>query len=539
MVVYPNTQSFYCFGCGAGGDVISFIMRIENLDYVEAIHFLAKRVGLTVPEEGQTDQTGQKKARILEINREAARFFHQCLKSPLGKKGYDYFKERQLSDKVIVKYGLGYAPDGWNVLRDHLKKKGFTYEEMEMAFLVRKGKNDSYYDLFRNRVMFPIIDVRGNVIAFGGRVLDDSKPKYLNSNDTLVFKKSRNLFSLNFAKTTKEKRLILAEGYMDVIAISAAGFENVVATLGTALTSEQSRLISKYAEEVIIAYDSDEAGQKATHRAINLLSEVGVSTKILKMENAKDPDEFIKKFGAKRFEILLDSSGDVIEFELNKLKKQFDIEQTNGKVEYIRRSVSILASVKNRLEREVYAGIIANDTGVAVESLMAQADSLIKKRKAAQQKKEWGEIKSNQKAMIDRVNPEKAKNLREALAEEGIIALLLQYPDNCEWILSKIGEEDFVTEFNRRVFARINSLFLANNEIGLSDLMPFFSDTECGRIAAMTAESEKDRITPTIVDDYISVLKKHKQSLKAQDIKALTPEDLEQYRMKRVFNKKR
>ena len=533
MVIYPNTQSFYCFGCGAGGDVISFIMRIENLDYVEAVHFLAKRVGLTVPEEGESDRAGQIKARILEINRESARFFHHCLKSPMGRAGYEYFKQRQLSDQTIVKYGLGFAPDSWNALRDHLRKKGFTYEEMEQAAVVRKGRNDSVYDQFRNRVMFPIIDVRGNVIAFGGRVLDDSKPKYLNSNDTLVFKKSRNLFSLNFAKNSKEKRLILAEGYMDVIAIHAAGFENVVATLGTALTSEQSRLISKYAEEVVIAYDSDEAGQKATHRAINLLSEVGVSTKILKMEGAKDPDEYIKKFGAKRFEILLDASGDVIEFELGKIKKQFDIEDTNGKVEYTRRSVSVLASVKNRLEREVYAGLVAKETGVTVDSLMAQADALIKKRRRAEEKKEWNVIKTNQKVLSDRINPEKARHLRAARAEEGIIALLLRYPDSCGEILSKIREEDFVTQFNQCVFSRINTLFRANNEIGLSDLNPDFSEPEFDRIAAMVAESENENAAIAMLEDYISVLREYRSSLKAQDVKTLTPEDLERYRQEK------
>lgn len=533
MVVYPNTQSFYCFGCGAGGDVISFIMRIENLDYVEAIHFLAKRAGLTVPEDGESDRTGQQKARILEINREAARFFHHCLKTPAGRPGYAYFKQRKLSDQTIVKYGLGFAPDSWSALRDHLRKKGYRDEELVLADVARKGRNGSVYDQFRNRVIFPIIDVRGNVIAFGGRVLDDSKPKYLNTNDTLVFKKSRNLFSLNFAKNSRSKRLILAEGYMDVIAVNAAGFENVVATLGTALTAEQARLISKYAEEVVVAYDSDEAGQKATHRAINLLSEVGVSTRILKMEGAKDPDEYIQKFGARRFEMLLDASGDVIEFELDKLKQRYDLEDTNGRVEYVRRSVSVLAEVKNLLEREVYAGLVARDTGVSVSSLMAQAASLAKRRRQTQEKNEWNKIQSNQRVLSDRVNPEKAGHLREARAEEGILGLLLRYPDDCGMILSKVGEEDFVTAFNRRVFSRINALFRANNEIGLSDLTPDFSEPERDRLAALIAESERAGATLTLLDDYIAVLREHQDSLKGKDVRELTPEDLEAYRMKR------
>ncbi len=305
--VYMDNGSFYCFGCGTGGDVITFVMKIENLSYVEAIKFLADRAGMTMPDEAKNNEASQIKSRVLEINRTAARFFHNTLaKSPDGEKGRRYFAERQLSPATITKYGLGYAPDDWHKLSNHLKSQGYTEDELVTANLCARGKNDGIYDLFRDRAIFPIIDLRGNVIAFGGRIIDGSGPKYLNSSDTPVFKKSRNLFSLNFAKKSEEKRLILAEGYMDVIAINQAGFENVVATLGTALTQEQARLMSQYAEEIIIAYDSDGAGQNATHKAINLLSEVGVRTKIIRMEGAKDPDEYIKKFGAARFRHLLD-----------------------------------------------------------------------------------------------------------------------------------------------------------------------------------------------------------------------------------------
>ncbi|MBC8609787.1 DNA primase [Massilimaliae timonensis] len=530
MVIYPNTQSFYCFGCGAGGDVISFVMRIENLDYVEAVHFLAKRAGLTVPEDGESDKTGQMKTRILEINRETARFFHHCLKSPAGKAGYDYFKNRQLSDKTITKYGLGYAPDSWNALRDHLRKKGFSYPEMEAACVVVKGKKGSYYDQFRNRVMFPIIDLRGNVIAFGGRVLDDSKPKYLNSPDTLVFKKSRNLFSLNFAKNQKGNRLILAEGYMDVISINAAGFENVVATLGTALTAEQARLISKYATEVVIAYDSDEAGQKATHRAINLLSEVGVSAKILKMSGAKDPDEYIKKFGARRFEMLLDDAGNVVEFELNKLKAAYDLENTSDKVEYVRRSISVISSIQNRMEREVYAGLVSKDTGVSVASILSQVDSAIKRKRRQQEKDEWNSIQKETRAATDRINPEKANFYKEALAEEQIIAYLLRNPEDTVQILSQIREEDFVTSFNRKVLSCMISLFQANNEIVLSALTPYFIQPEMGRISQILARTDENRFSREVLEDCIRVLKQHKSSLKAIDLANATPEELERYR---------
>jgi DNA primase len=530
MVVYQDTQSFYCFGCGAGGDVITFIMKIENLEYVEAVRFLARRVGMEVPDEVDHDRSAFLKSRILEINRETARFYHRVLKTSLGQKGLAYFKNRQLSDKTITRYGLGYAPEGWDYLKKHLREKGFTYEEMYAANVVARGKSGNYYDFFRNRVMFPVIDVRGNVIAFGGRVLDDSKPKYLNTSDTPVFKKSRNLFSLNFAKNTQKDYFILAEGYMDVIAVNAAGFENVVATLGTSLTSEQARLISKYAKEVVIAYDSDGAGQAATHRAINLFSEVGLATKILKMEGAKDPDEYIKKFGALRFERLLESAGNIVEFELNKVKAACNLEETDGKLEYIRRCVSILSSIKNRLEREVYAGIVAKETGVSQTSLISQVNAAIRKNQKKEEQREWNEIQANKKVASDRVNAEKIRFLRQALAEEGIIAFLFRNPDYLEYILSKIGTDDFVTTFNKRVFSQMVDKITENQEISLSMLTPSFSEEENGKISQILAKNSGERQTKKLVDDYIDVLLEHKHSLKAKDIESIDLDEIEKFR---------
>lgn len=475
FVVYPESQSFYCFGCGAGGDVISFIMRAENLEYAEAVRFLARRVGMEIQEDGETDELTKLKSRIFEMNREAARFFHSALKSPAGKEGYEYFKRRGLSDKIITSYGLGYAPDSWDSLIKHLLKKGFSTNEMYQAALVQKGRNGSFYDQFRNRVMFPIIDLRGNVIAFGGRVLDDSKPKYLNSADTPVFKKSRNLFSLNLAKNEIKDKLILAEGYMDVISIYSAGFKNVVATLGTALTEEQARLMSKYASQVVIAYDSDGAGQTATHRAINILSEAGLTARVLHMEGAKDPDEYIKKFGVKRFEMLIDGATDVIEHELNAVKKSVDIDTTEGKIEYLKRAVSVLAEVNNPLERDVYTGMVVEASGASFETVKAQTEILLKRKRASAKKREWQDIVTNKEVVRDRVNPEKAQNLKEAVAEEGIIAFLFDNPDYYEYMLSKIAIDDFVTDFNKRVISAMCAIKKENVEVGLSVLAPAFT----------------------------------------------------------------
>ncbi len=527
MVVYPDTQSFFCFGCGTGGDAISFVMRVENIEYVEAIHLLANRVGLKVPEDGESDKTAELKSTIYEMNKVTAKFFYSCLMSKHGLEARKYFKERGLDKSTINKYGLGFAPDSWNALRDYLKSKGYTYEQMSQAYLITKGKNNSFYDIFRNRVIFPIIDIRGNIIAFGGRVLDDSKPKYLNTADTPVFKKSRNLFSLNFAKNSKRKNFILAEGYMDVIAVNSHGYDNVVATLGTALTAEQARIISKYTSEVVIAYDTDAAGQTATHRAINLLSEVGIKTKVLKMTGAKDPDEYIKKFGEKRFEILMDNAGNVIEFELNNLKKSLDLEDTNGKIEYIKKAVGILSQVKNPLEREIYANIVSNDTQATVQSILTQVNSIIKSKRRAEEKREWSDIQSNKSFALDKINPQKQKYKKIALSEEGIIAFLYNNNDYFKYIMSKISVSDFVTEFNRRVFEYMVNNLNRNEQIHLSMMHSDFSMEEHSQISKILVTNNEFKNTKETLDDYLNVLLNDKYRYNEEDIASMSNEEIE------------
>ena len=513
MVVYPDTQSFYCFGCGTGGDVISFIMKIENLDYVESIKFLSQRYGLEVPSNSNIENAGMIRSRILEMNREAARFFHKCLKSPIGVQGLEYFKKRQLPAKVITKYGLGYAPNSWDSLIKHLKSKGFTINEMEQAKLVSKGKNNSYYDFFRNRVMFPVIDLRGNVIAFGGRVLDDSKPKYLNSPETVVFKKSKNLFSLNFAKKVKLDNLILAEGYMDVIAINSAGFENVVATLGTALTPEQARLISKYTEEVIIAYDSDQAGQNATHRAINLLSEVGIIAKSLHIKDAKDPDEYIKKFGASRFKLLLDGASDVVKYELKTAKQKFDLDDSLQKQEYIKRASYIIANVKGKIAREIYAGIVSKETEISIENILSMINGI--------------DIYNN------KVNPQKRDFLLQSEAEEGIIQYLLRDFQLKDYILKKISVDDFVTDFNKRVFKTIIDNITEYNELTFSEILNFFTPEEKNEIARIQARKRNEKFNIEVLDDYMKILLDYKESLDVKKVDDLDILQIEELRIKK------
>ena len=524
MVVYPDTQSFFCFGCGAGGDVISFIMRIENLDYVEAVKFLAQRVGMTVPEGETQDRASRMKPIILEINRLAARFYHDTLKSPAGEPGRAYFAGRQLTPKTMVKYGLGYAPNSWDALRNYLKEKGFSYEQMAEAGVVNKGRSGGYYDAFRNRVMFPIIDLRKNVIGFGGRVLDDSKPKYLNTNDTLVFKKSRNLFSLNFAKNHTDGRLILAEGYMDVIAVNQAGFENVVATLGTALTPEQARLIAGYAKEVVIAYDSDGAGRKATDRAVGLLEEAGVSAKILQLRGAKDPDEYIKKFGAQRFKLLLDGAGNVTAYRLGDIRSRYDLETPEGRSGYLTEALKYLATLKSPVEREVYAGELASQTGILRETVLSNLEWEVKMNFRREKKKEWQDIASSRELYGDRVNPQRASNLSASLAEEGIIAFLFKNPDYLSRILEKTGEEQFVTDFNRKLFHSLVEKLRLNGGAALSDFAGELSPEEMGRLSAIV--NRDFPMTEQVLEDYIRGLEDAKRRNISQKAGELSEDEL-------------
>ena len=507
--IYTDNQSFYCFGCGAGGDVITFIMKSENLSYIEAVKYLAERANISMPEDQVDDKSGKIKQRVFEINRAAAKFFFSQLKSSAGRKGLEYLLNRGLSPETIKKYGLGFADDKWTTLTNYMQSEGYSADELVTAGLCGRSKSGRVFDIFRNRVIFPIIDLRGNVIAFGGRLIDGEGPKYLNSSDTPVFKKSRNLFSLNFAKDSHEKRLILAEGYMDVIAVNQAGFSNVVATLGTALTPEQARLMSQYAEEIIISYDSDEAGQKATYRAINLLSEVGLKTKILKINDAKDPDEFIKKFGSTRFKLLLDNSEGAIVFEINKCKNGLDMDSDVARVEYLSRVTKVLSEIISPVEREVYISRVANEQGISKQTILYEVNSIIKKRQKSQDKKEWRNITNQIVSKRDNINPEAAKYPKEAKAEAGIIAYLFLHPDKLSDISERISPDDFVTSFNKKVYESLVHHIENSVEISISVFNSEFSPDEMGKISEILAKFREIQITHDTVNDYIDVLLSH------------------------------
>lgn len=505
--IYTDSQSFYCFGCGAGGDVINFIRLMEHLDYVESVKFLAQRAGIPMPDDGG-DKTSMIKQRMLEINREAARFYRDVLISEKGREGWIYLRERQLSENTIRKYGLGYAPDEWGALKKHMLAKGFREQELiDAALLVRSQKSNNTYDKFRHRVMFPIIDRRGNIIAFGGRTLEPDAPaKYLNSDETAVFHKRSNLFSLNFAKNTKEKFLILCEGYMDVISLNQAGFDNAVATLGTAITPEQARLMRQYCEEVVISYDSDGAGQKATMKAINLLSDAGVDARVLQMTGAKDPDEYVKKYGPDGFRTLLRQAGGAISFELKKLTIGLDMESPEGRASYLKKAIVLLAQVESRIDRMVYVSDTAKLCGMTPAEIEKAVEERRRYNSKAAQKQERQEIinpgRNSQTVRELKLSPEDK-------AQRGIIAFMLHSPDYLKRVEERITAEHFPTELYKKMYSIIANRIKNGDSLDISSIGDEFSAEEVGRITGIISENNLLPYQKERLYEYITVLEKY------------------------------
>ncbi len=494
FTVFPSTKSFYCFGCGAGGDVVTFIMKRENLEYRAALELLANRAGITIPEEKNDsyDPGAVKRERVLAMNREAAKFFHSCLYSPQGAAGLEYLTKRGLSGSTIKHFGLGFAPESFGMLTDFLQSRGYTAKEMSAAFLCGISKKTGKpFDYFRNRVIFPIIDVTGNVVAFGGRVMDDSVPKYLNTSDTPAFKKSRNLFALNFAKSNCAERMILCEGYMDVIACHAHGFENAVATLGTAITPDQARIMSRYTKQVIISYDSDEAGQKATSKAMKLLAEVGLDVRVLRIPGAKDPDEFLKKNGStanEKFRLLLDQSRAGFEFKLESVLSRHDITKPDEKVKAAEELCRIIAEVWSEAEREVYIGVVSQRLELPRDSLKNDVRRIQRARDKSEKREEFGEIVRKTAGFGDRVNQETIRNAAAVSTEENILGILLLFPENLGLIRSgklELSASDFCSDFNRRVFEETMNHSDDAHMFDYGTLAEFFSADEMGRITSM------------------------------------------------------
>lgn len=511
FVVYPETQSFYCFGCGAGGDVITFIKKISNLEYVEAVKLLASRVGMPMPNE--EDKAGEMRRKVLAINRDAARYFYDQLNKPTPEAALarEYWRRRRgLSDDTIRRFGLGYAPDSYSDLLHYLKGRGYNEEELLESGLVRRSEKGNLYNLFRHRMITPIIDLRGNVIAFGGRVLDDSKPKYINSPETVVYKKSRTLFALNIAKRSTSRRYILCEGYMDVISMHQAGFDTAVCACGTALTPEQVKLIGEYADEVILSYDSDEAGQKAAARSLELFAPSPARVSVLNIPGAKDPDEFIKKFGRDRFEMLLNGTANATEFKLAKIRAKYDIATDKGRLDYIKEALALLAGHISPTEREVYAGRLAEETGISRGAIQTQLQGAVRRAEQTARRRRQQQLAGEGVAASIKVPYDLggSKALGLANAEQQLVAAMLKDPAVIRKVRTKITPGEFLLPEMQQVCSAIFALDSQGAAVSLSALGAVLSEQDLAQLAQLLARNADLNLTDQDIEMFLARIRK-------------------------------
>lgn len=504
--VVPERQMYKCFGCGKGGGVINFIMEIENLSYPDAVRFLAKRAGLEVPEERGDGGFRKRRERLLALNKEAARYFHSVLHSPAGRAGVDYlFGKRRLSKATVTRFGLGMAPDGWDKLITEMESKGYEKSELLEAGLVVLSKEGRVYDRFRNRVMFPIIDLRGDVIGFGGRVLDDSTPKYLNSPDTPIFNKGRNLFALNIAKKTRLGRIILTEGYMDTLSLHQAGFDCAVASLGTALTGDHAQLLARYTKEVVIAYDGDGAGVSAAQRAIGLLEKTGMKVRVLRMKGAKDPDEFIGKYGAEAFAKLLDQSENHIEYRIDQVKGKYDLTDDAQRVEFLKEAVPILAQLPSPAEREIYGARCAELAGVSAEVVTQEV-------KRERSRLSWKAKKQKERRDLTptvQLQPKERAlrydNIRSARAEEGVLRLVVLDPE-LFGSAAVLEPEHFSAPLLGKVFGLLRARWISGLSVSLAALAGELEPAEMSHLSGVLTQPESLQNGARAMRDYIEII---------------------------------
>ena len=466
--VAPDKGIYYCFGCHKGGGAINFMMEVEGLTYPDAVRALAKRAGMEVPEDEQYQSRYRQQERLWALMKEAGRFFYSQLYSPAGKACLEYTTGRGLTKAIITQFGMGYAPNTWNSLVDAMRKKGYTDQELVAADLAGE-KNGRVYDRFRNRLMFPIIDVRGNVVGFGGRVLDDSKPKYLNSNDTVIFNKRKNLFGLNLAKKSKAGSLILVEGNIDVVTMHQYGFDNAVASLGTSLTDEQATLISRYADQVVLLYDGDAAGQKATKRAIPILEKAEIAVKVLQIPDNMDPDDYLRKFGPDKFKMLLEDSSNRVEYQLNTIKTAYDLTSDDQRVKYLQEAAELLSTLGSAVQREIYGHRVAELAKVSYETVKLETNKAFRRRMAKERRKQEAIDLAPARALQPKSRSIRYDNVKSAVAEEGIIAQSIREPA----LLDQVGTlqpEDFSVELLGRVFAQLQSRHGQGLEVSLGVL---------------------------------------------------------------------
>ena len=505
--VAPDKQIFHCFGCGAGGGPIRFIMKIEGLEFPDAVRFLAKQYGMEVPEDTADRGQRQRRDRLLELMKEAARWFYAQLHAPRGTAPMEYFVRRSLSKRTMNNFGLGYAPDSFHALLDAMTAKGYTKEELFAAGLTARSQKGTYYDKFRNRVMFPIIDIRGDVIAFGGRVMDDSKPKYLNSPETMIFNKSRNLFAMNIAKKTKSDYFLLAEGYMDVIALHQAGFDSAVASLGTSLTEEQARLLSRYTKNVIICYDADNAGQNAAQRAIDILGRAGLSVRVLRIPGAKDPDEFIKEHGAEAFRKLIERSENHIMYRLQNIQDKYDLTQDDQRVLFLKEAAREVASLDNAVEREVYTARAAKTAGVTAQAFSIEVKNEMEKRRRFEKKRYQREVRAAADAAQPKDRSLHYDNVRSARAEEGLLGLIFADSSLIPELRELITPAEFSSPLLGKLYESACQLFDEGHQVAATALEQELTSGEMDHLAMVLRKPVPGEKRSQAMRDYVNVIR--------------------------------
>ena len=515
--VAPDKGMYYCFGCHKGGGVINFQMEIEGLSYPDAVRALAKRAGMTVPEDEQYQSRYCHQERLWAIHKEAARFFHGKLYAPEGKAALNYALGRGMPKGILTKFGIGYAPDSWTDLVDALRKKGYTDEELKDSGLVTVSRKDGrLFDRFRDRLMFPIIDVRGNVIGFGGRIMkkDDEAAKYLNSPETLIFNKRKNLFALNIAKKSKLGYLILVEGYMDAIALHQYGFDCAVASLGTALTEDGANLLSKYTDQVVLIYDGDNAGQNATKRAIPILEKAGLQVKVLQMRDAKDPDEYLKKFGADKFKLLLEESSNRVEYQLNAIRRKYDLREDDQRVKYIHESAELICTLGSAVQREVYGRRVAEAADITYEAMKLEVDKSFKRRIQKEKKRQEQIDLAPARNLQPKARSIRYDNMKSAMAEEAVLALILKEP-----ALLDQARELKETEFSSPLLGRAYGQLAVRHHQGLEvslGVLSDFSGEEMSHLAGII-QRQDGPVNETALQDCIRTIRSEHQGSSVQN----------------------
>ena len=500
--VAPDKGIYYCFGCHKGGGAVNFMMEVEGLSYPDAVRALAKRAGMEVPEDEQYQSRYRQQERLWALMKEAARYFHTQLYAPAGAEGLAYAQKRGMTKATLTRFGIGFAPNSWNGLVDAMKKKGYTDQELKDADLVGE-KNGRVYDRFRNRLMFPIIDVRGNVIGFGGRVMDDSTPKYLNSSETLIFNKRKNLFGLNYAKKSKLGYLILVEGYMDAIALHQYGFDCAVASLGTSLTEEHAVLLSRYTEQVVLIYDGDEAGQRATRRAIPMLEKAGIQVKVLRMRDAKDPDEFLKKFGADKFKLLLEESSNRVEYQLNAIARKYNLKEDEQRIKFIQEAAELICTLGSAVQREVYGTRAAEAAAISFEAMKLEINKAFKRRMAKERKRQEKIDLAPAQALQPKSRSIRYDNMKSAIAEEAVLAMVLKEPALLEQAKS-LKAESFSSALLGRVYAQLSKRHAEGLEVSLAVLEDCDAE-EMSHVAGIL-QRQQGPVNETALADCIRII---------------------------------